>query len=498
MQNFQNNADIAGIKLSESQINVNRQNTFQKNKQDYYQRKSINFNIISKYAAENIKQSVSLIDKISKQWNLGENQKGNVQMEDKINIFNEGQINFPKILIFIKEKQEQLPEKKKIVNDKLLETLLNRNSLLSLAICCFLVEYLLQQDKTTKSIFDTMQSLACKYDLEIDWYKAYINFKPAFEEIGSNPYSQLTIHEKTFRSSLREIFQSLSRYHFDPVTRIPLKVKFSLNLLEEAIKQKARDFYNNQNKLLQVTQGESLHTFSYLIQPIKTFEKQNDISCCLNLYKFLDIQYIEKGLADNQKLPSWIQCINIINGVILISGIPEKKDIGSILFMVLDSQKYIVRSFKIQILQKQQDDPALNVQVFQSQSQVQPQKNIYLQKLQSNQESSLYNIQQKIRLKKASVFVKGINQSKKLIQNQLNITNPAIQINSENSPLFTYNYKNNFAMLTGQNTYPEEEREFEIETMRSSSQNIEERKMIPNQIFQKNDNIKNRKYLKCI
>lgn len=57
------------------------------------------------------------------------------------------------------------------------------------------------------------------------------------------------------------------------------------------------------------------------------------------------MHYIEKGLTDNEKLPSWIHSIDLINGSILLSGIPEKKDIGSLIFKVIDEQKFVLRSY---------------------------------------------------------------------------------------------------------------------------------------------------------
>ncbi|KAL4462558.1 hypothetical protein ABPG74_000388 [Tetrahymena malaccensis] len=424
----------------------------------HQKRKSTYANFNSKSVAENIKQSLYMYDKITRLQHLEKNVNSN-NIDDKISIFSEGQINFQQILIFIKEKQEQLPEKKRIINEQQLETLLNINSVLSQAISCFLVDYLLQKDKITKNIFDFMKNKACKYFLEIDWYKAYVEINPSFEEIHSNPYPQFTINEMTFRASLREIFRSLSRYYYDPITRFPKEIKFSRTLLQEAIKSRAIGFSIKPTQLLQVTQGESLHTFSHIIQSIKAFERNSDISCCQGIHKLLDIQYIEKGLTDNEKLPSWIHNIDLINGVILISGVPEKKDIGKIIIKVIDNEQFIVRSFQIQILQKSQDSTNLNQQnIFsnnKNQAQNDKKRQNSFKSSQFSQEGGLY---ESVRFKKASAFAKNANQQIELQQNPSHTMQGNSKVEDGNQPSFSRN-DDKFIDLNEQNIQLFEENE---------------------------------------
>lgn len=65
------------------------------------------------------------------------------------------------------------------------------------------------------------------------------------------------------------------------------------------------------------------------------------------------MHYIEKGLTDNERLPSWIQSVDLIHGTILLCGVPEKKDVGSVIFKVFDEDMFIVRSFEIKIIEKE-------------------------------------------------------------------------------------------------------------------------------------------------
>ncbi|KAL4491159.1 hypothetical protein ABPG73_013228 [Tetrahymena malaccensis] len=399
--------------------NINRADPFLQTKSNIYnKRKSAYLNISSKKAAENIKHNLGVYDKISRLQYL-DRDINKSKKDQNVKIFDNGTINFISILKFIKQQQENLQEKSRLADKKSLSSLLNPNSVLSRAICCFLVDFLMYQDKVTKNIFDFMQKKACRYYMDIDWYKAYVNISPQFEEIHTNPYPHVTINEKTYRAALVEIFKSISKHFYDPVTKNPKKIKFSECLLQEAIKARAYGFTLKSPPLLQVTQGESLHTFSHLIHSVKAFERNSDIPCCYSIHKLLDIHYIEKGLTDNEKLPSWIQSIDLINGTILISGVPEKKDIGSIIIKIIDDSKFIVRSFQIQVLQKQTENMTISKPIVLSYNQnkqssdFQPQNLVSALNSQQNQQTNT----SKIRPKKVSVFAPN-NQSLDNISNQ--------------------------------------------------------------------------------
>ncbi|KAL4504259.1 hypothetical protein ABPG72_021097 [Tetrahymena utriculariae] len=436
----------------DTSLNINRADPFLQTKSNIYnKRKSAYLNITSKKAAENIKHNLEVYDKISRlQYldnNVNKNKKGQT-----IKIFDNGNINFVQILKFIKQHQENLNEKQRLVSKKQLSQLLNPNSVLSRAICCFLIDFLIHQDKVTKNIFDFMQKKACRYYLDIDWYKAYVNIYPQFEEIHSNPYPHITINEKTYRTALVEIFRSISKHFYDPVTRNPKKIKFSESLLQEAIKARAIGFNLQSPPLLQVTQGESLHTFSHLIHSVKAFERNSDIPCCYGIHKLLDIHYIEKGLTDNEKLPSWINSIDLINGAILISGIPEKKDIGSIIIKIIDDSKFIVRSFQIQVLQKQTENLTISKPIVLSYnrnkqtSDFQPQNLVSALNSQQNQQSNT----SKIRTKKISVFAPNNQSLDNLSYQNFPLTDRLSCTNANNQdisiPLFSPNNQRLFEM----------------------------------------------------
>ncbi|EAR96151.2 hypothetical protein TTHERM_00129240 (macronuclear) [Tetrahymena thermophila SB210] len=431
---------------------ANRADPFLQTKSNIFKkRKSAYLNITSKKAAENIKHNLGVYDKISRLQYL-DNDIGKNKKNYNIKIFENGNINFVQILKFIKQQQENLHEKQRVVNKKQLQSLLNPNSILSRAICCFLIDFLIHQDKVTKNIFEFLQKKACRYYLDIDWYKAYVNINPQFEEIHSNPYPHVTINEKTYRAALVEIFRSISRHFYDPVTKNPKKIKFSESLLQEAIKARAIGFTLKSPPLLQVTQGESLHTFSHLIHSVKAFERNSDIPCCYSIHKLLDIHYIEKGLTDNEKLPSWINSIDLINGAILISGIPEKKDIGSIIVKIIDESKFIVRSFQIQVLQKQTENLTLSKPIVLSYnrnkqtSDLQPQNILSALNSQQNQQTNT----SKIRQKKVSAFAPN-NQSLENLSNQnFPLTDRLSCTNANNQdisiPLFSPNNQRLFEM----------------------------------------------------
>lgn len=84
-----------------------------------------------------------------------------------------------------------------------------------------------------------------------------------------------------------------------------------------------------------------------MIKSVQAFERNNSIRCCWSLYRKLDLHYKKKGLIDNERLPSWIKGVDLINGAILFGGMPEKKDIGSFLIKIIDQDSYILRCFEI-------------------------------------------------------------------------------------------------------------------------------------------------------
>ncbi|EAR94900.2 hypothetical protein TTHERM_01028830 (macronuclear) [Tetrahymena thermophila SB210] len=425
-----------------NQIQQN-QNLFKSTKYEVKQkRKLVDQNVNSKSVADSIRFDLL---QMSTQHIKMDQSNINYLEGNEINLFENGQINFSSILQFIKQKQEQLHEKNRILNEKQLESLLNRYSMLSQAICCYFVDYLIEKDKITKKIFECMHSKACQYYLKIDWYKAYVDIKHSFDNMNS--YPEININEKTYSASLREIFSSISRYYYDPDTKNPKEIRFFQALLKEAIKSRAIGFSSKSTQFLQVTQGESLHTFSHLIQSVKTFEKSSYTLCCYTLRKLLDIHYLEKGLTDNEKLPSWIHSIDLINGVILISGIPEKKDIGSILIKIIDSSQFIVKSFEIQVLQKQTENNGEKIIQTHGQNHTQ--------------------------LKKASTFAKNANLEIQLAQSyQIHDIN---QLNGESSPYSPINHIK-YADLDEQPLQLDEVQEIELKSMKTAQQNIQQRK----------------------
>ncbi|EWS74565.1 hypothetical protein TTHERM_001028831 (macronuclear) [Tetrahymena thermophila SB210] len=449
-----------------NQIEQN-QNHFRTTKYEIKQKsKLVNQNVNSKSVADCIR--CELLEMSSLHIKM-EQSNINDHAQNEINLFENGEINFLSILQFIKQKQENLNEKNRILNKKQLESLLIRNSLLSQAVCCYFVDYLIEKDKITKKIFECMQSKACQYYLEIDWYKAYVDIKPSFDNLNS--YPEMNINEKTYSASLREIFSSISKYYYDPNTKNPKEIKFFQDLLKEAIKSRAIGFSSKSTKFLQVTQGESLHTYSHLIQSVQTFEQSSYTLCCYTLRKLLDIHYLEKGLADNDKLPSWIHSIDLINGVILISGIPEKKDIGSILIKVIDSSKFIVKSFEIQVLQKQTENNYEKI------IQTHGQNHAQFSNIQNNSDQSQFNQQkifQKMRQKKASTFAKNANAHFEVSLTssyQINDTNQFSGISFPCSPI----NQNKYAELDEQ-LLQLDVQEIELKSMNSAQQNIEQRK----------------------
>lgn len=93
-------------------------------------------------------------------------------------------------------------------------------------------------------------------------------------------------------------------------------------LLQESIKINAYGFSQKSLGILKVSSGESIHCYEHEIMSIKSYKRDHTINCCYGVYEYLDIEYKEKGLIENNKLPAWISNIDIIDGVIMLSGIP--------------------------------------------------------------------------------------------------------------------------------------------------------------------------------
>ncbi|KAL4448666.1 hypothetical protein ABPG74_012755 [Tetrahymena malaccensis] len=274
-------------------------------------------------------------------------------------------------------------------------------------------------------------------------------------------------------ASLREIFKSFSRYYCNSDAKNPKEIRFFKSLLEEAIKSRAIGFSINSTQFLQVSQGESLHTCNHNIQSIKTFEKNSKISCCYSLHKLLDTHYLKKGLTDNEKLPSWIHSINLINGAILISGIPEQEDIGSILLKIIDSQNFVVKSFEIEVIKKQFEKN------YQQIIQKHCQNYTQVQNIQNNmgKQQKLSMKQSKMRQIKNNTFSKNPNP---FFETQLNSSFSQNQNNQQYEVSFStslVNQTNQYVDFVEQPFEFNEEQEIDSKFMKSAQQNIEQRKL---------------------
>ncbi len=49
-------------------------------------------------------------------------------------------------------------------------------------------------------------------------------------------------------------------------------------------------------------------------------------------------------------MPSWFKSVELLHGVLIFIGLPEKKDIGDILVRIFNEDGYILRQFIINIV----------------------------------------------------------------------------------------------------------------------------------------------------
>ncbi|KAL4475114.1 hypothetical protein ABPG74_001810 [Tetrahymena malaccensis] len=105
------------------------------------------------------------------------------------------------------------------------------------------------------------------------------------------------------------------------------------------------------NKMFSVSKGECMHCSPLHIRSIKCFETNKVFDCCVKAQKFLEINYVEKGLSENQRLPEWMQ-VDFQKSQITIKGTPDQKSVGLSRIKIFDSKGYLLRQFDIQISDK--------------------------------------------------------------------------------------------------------------------------------------------------
>ncbi|EGR28401.1 leucine rich repeat protein [Ichthyophthirius multifiliis] len=104
--------------------------------------------------------------------------------------------------------------------------------------------------------------------------------------------------------------------------------------------------------IINKNKGECIHESYNNIQQVRFYTKQQQTSNSLinKIHRFLGSDYQQIGLSNNQKIPAWFKSIELLHGVLLFIGLPQRKDIGEILVRIFNEDGYILRQFLIVVV----------------------------------------------------------------------------------------------------------------------------------------------------
>ncbi|KAL4461665.1 hypothetical protein ABPG72_009068 [Tetrahymena utriculariae] len=298
------------------------------------------------------------------------------------------------------------------------------------------VEYYVECSLICKNIALMLKQKALETYKEIDWYKEYVICES--QQILDDQFPLSRLNQMTYQQAFEEILNDMPNSQKQNIGGINKNQDLQAN--KQNIQQKnCTNYFKNlhlyqpiieeylysvslgisyKNKMLfQVSQGDCLHRSPQHIYSIKCFETNKVYDCCVKAQNFLEINQVEKGLSQNQRLSEWMQ-VNFQKSHIKIKGIPDIKSIGLSRIKIFDSKGYLIRHFDIQILdQKNQNE---TIFFFKSQDQNNQLKNslsIFLRDInQSVNESP--NLYKQSKLNNREIFDEQLDNCFKQVKSQ--------------------------------------------------------------------------------
>ncbi|KAL4469838.1 hypothetical protein ABPG72_013581 [Tetrahymena utriculariae] len=278
------------------------------------------------------------------------------QINIVVNIFDDNtMLNYPAIIDYLIEQNKKEKQENYHLSEELVNQLYLKNSLIRQTFESFLAEYILQRDNLSYVLLEQLQQRAQQMNNQSPgWYKNYCNIQANFDEISFNFLPKIVFDDNFLLDSIKQCVQLLNQVK---IANGLAKIPASLYLIKQTIKAYALGFVSDFAKQKNKTSGESINSEAFYIKQIVSFNKrelnlqiQKKQSYFQRLLSLFQKNVVQKPLIDNTKLPAWINGVEIVNNNILISGNPQKKDIGTVLLVVYSKDNFILREFEIEVI----------------------------------------------------------------------------------------------------------------------------------------------------
>ncbi|KAL4475118.1 hypothetical protein ABPG74_001814 [Tetrahymena malaccensis] len=319
----------------------------------------------SMFVIQNIKKKVvASVSKIVEQTS-----KSQIFSEIKNQLFdNQGKITENIIFDLIFKYQSKILKENKNISKNDFKKLNNNQSRLFIMIKSLAVEYFVESTPICKNIALMLKQKALDTYKEIDWYRKYVYCNSQY--ILDDQFPIYKIDYITYQQAFEEIINEISnneKENLEGINKnqdVPANTQsLQLNnynnfyknlvlyqpLIEDYLYSISLGISQKKKMIFQASQGDCLHCSPFHIRSIKCFETNKVYDCCVRAQNFLEINQVEKGLSENQRLPEWMQ-VNFQKSHIAIKGIPDQKSIGLSRIKIFDSKGYLIRQFDIEIL----------------------------------------------------------------------------------------------------------------------------------------------------
>ncbi|KAL4449998.1 hypothetical protein ABPG74_015117 [Tetrahymena malaccensis] len=327
-------------------------------------------------------------------------------------------------------------------DDEVIKELKDNHSRIHKAIHQNISRRLLQLDKRSLKVYDTIKECAIKYFSKQKkyWYRAFIDFDSStyFKESKSQEiFSSLIIKVQ----ELSDLFLLLKLLppsahkeiqDFNSLVESLQKYKTGINmyLIRDCLYADAYGLISKFPSLFYLAQGESIHMHQHQIKQIQAFKKQVGPSFYNKCCSLFNLEYKTYGVSKNIRLPTWIS-LDQKHGVILIQGVPSVEDMEEVLIRIYDHTGYVVKSFVLKVTYNPNEKSAIEQSIPEENQQL---TDIY-QDFQDYNQNFITNSMQN---KRKSFFIYGSRQKNATFNNY--------SVSSQNIYL-----QNQFSKQTNQN-----------------------------------------------
>ncbi|EAR96211.2 hypothetical protein TTHERM_00129880 (macronuclear) [Tetrahymena thermophila SB210] len=348
------------------QINKINYNITEQPKKDQEKKKQ------DKLQFKNILKLKNLID-LEKNLSYSNTQNKNLNKKDIKILKENGLIDINGVIGLIIQSELKLPMKKRVLTKQLMEKLLTGQSLFQRMVQGLLIEFLIECIPVCQQILLLLKMESTKFYSEKDWYKAYIIFgqyqqnqdqfptcklneesiKLAFQQFASEmeTYQKNLIDKQSINQTSQNILTTVNSFNL--IQYLECLVSY-MPLIEQYLYTQLLGVSIKKQKIYEISKGECFHCNSFKIRSIKSYETRKGCSCCTHAEKFLNLNDVEKGLSDYQKLPEWIK-IDFQKQSMKIKGIPKEENIGQQRIKIYDYNGYLLRQFDIQVLPERKE-----------------------------------------------------------------------------------------------------------------------------------------------